>query len=300
MNHLSVIARQLSGLTVALPTPFTEEHVIDLPALRRLVRRALKGGAQAVLPLGSTGEASALEDVERDVVLLAALEEAAGRPVIVGTGSNSTRQAIAWTRRARQLGARAALVVTPYYNRPTQNGLVAHYQAIAEAVPGFPLLAYNVPSRTGVNLEPATLRALWRIPELIGVKESSGDLAQIEQIARDLPMGKLLLAGDDALAAPSIALGARGLVSVLGNAYPEWVAELVRTALAGRTEEAARLQEQLAPLIEALFHESNPIPLKALLKHLGVCGNHLRVPLMAASLETRKVLAAAMQRALVA
>jgi 4-hydroxy-tetrahydrodipicolinate synthase len=191
-------------------------------------------------------------------------------------------------------------VVTPYYTRPTQCGLVAHYRAIAEAVPGFPLIAYNVPSRTGVNLEPVTLRTLWRIPEVVGVKESSGDLEQIGRIAESLPKGKLLLAGDDGLAAASIALGARGLVSVVGNAYPEATAELVRAALEGRHEEAARLQDQLEPLIAALFHESNPVPLKALLKHLGLCGDQVRLPLLPASPGTRTVLAAAVHRARVA
>lgn len=300
MSSPSLIVNKLSGLLVALPTPFTAEQVIDLPAFRRLVRRAVNGGASALVPLGSTGEASSLEEVERDVILQAALEEAGGRPVVAGTGSNSTRQAITWTRRARQLGAHAGLVVTPYYTRPTQCGLVAHYKAIAEAVPGFPLIAYNVPSRTGVNLEPVTLRSLWKIPEVIGVKESRGDLAQIQRIAESLPKGKLLLAGDDALAAPSIAMGARGLVSVLGNAYPESAAELVRTALEGRREEAAQLQEQLKPLIDALFHETNPIPLKALLNRLGLCSDQLRLPLLPASPGTRTVLSAAVHRAQVA
>jgi 4-hydroxy-tetrahydrodipicolinate synthase len=300
MNPLSRIVSELSGLLVALPTPFTADQVIDLSAFRRLARRALAGGASGLVPLGSTGEASALEEVERDVLLQAALEEADGRPVVAGTGSNSTRQTIVWTRRARQLGARAALVVTPYYTRPTQCGLVAHYQAIAEAVPGFPLIAYNVPSRTGVNLEPVTLRSLWRIPELVGVKESSGDLNQLERIAETLPKGKLLLAGDDGLAAPSIARGARGLVSVLGNAFPEAAAELVRTALEGRHDEAARLQEQLKPIIDALFFESNPIPLKALLNRLGLCSDQVRLPLLPASPGTRTVLSAAIHRARVA
>jgi 4-hydroxy-tetrahydrodipicolinate synthase len=300
MNLQAFLADELSGLIVALPTPFTGDHVVDFPAFRRLARRALAGGASGLVALGSTGEASSLDDVERDVILQTALEEAEGRPVLAGTGSCSTRQTIAWTRRAQQLGARAALVVTPFYNLPTQGGLVAHYQAIAQAVPGFPLIIHNIPARTGVNLEAVTLRSLWRVPEVAGVIESSGNLAQIERMVQSLPKGKLLLAGDDELAATSIALGARGLVGSLGSAFPECAADLVRTAMAGRREEADRLQEQLRPLTQALLFETDPIPLKALLKRLGLCGDQVRLPLLAASPGTRAVLSAALRRSQVA
>jgi len=159
-----------SGLLVALPTPFTGDHTLDLPGFRRVAQRAVRGGAAGLVPLGATGEAAALEEVERDVLIQAALQEAGGLPVVPGTGSNSTRQTIAWTRRAQQLGATAALVVTPYFNQPGQGGLVAHYRAVAEAVPGFPLIFQNSPSRTGVNLEPATLASLWRVPEVAGTR----------------------------------------------------------------------------------------------------------------------------------
>jgi 4-hydroxy-tetrahydrodipicolinate synthase len=300
MNPLHSAAEGLLGLTVALPTPFTEDLTVDFRGLSRLARRALAGGASGLAVLGPTGEASALEDVERDVILQTVLEAAGGRPVMAGTGSCSTRQTIAWTWKARQLGARSALVVTPYYSQPTQGGLVAHYRALAEAVPGFPIIVHNAPARTGVNLEPATLRSLWRIPEVVGIKESSGNLAQIGRIALALPKGKLLLAGDDGLAAASIGLGAQGLVSALGSAFPEWAANLVVTALAGRPEEAACLQEQLRPLTEALRFETDPIPLKALLKRLGLCGDQVRLPLVPAAPGTRAVLSAALQRSRVA
>lgn len=289
-----------SGLLVALPTPFTGDHTLDLPGFRRVAQRAVRGGAAGLVPLGATGEAAALEEVERDVLIQAALQEAGGLPVVPGTGSNSTRQTIAWTRRAQQLGARGALVVTPYFNQPTQGGLVAHYRAVAEAVPGFPIVVQNVPSRTGVNLEPATLCSLWRIPEVAGVLEGSRNLAQIQQIARTLPSRKLLLAADDDLAAESIALGAGGLVSVLGNAYPELAVDLVRVALAGRKAEALSLQALLGPLTDALAFETNPIPLKALLKRLGLCGDHVRLPLLPAAPGTRSILSAAMHRTRVA
>jgi len=300
MYDFHSLIHELSGLLVELPTPFTGDQVLDLPAYRRLARRALAGGAAGLVPLGCTGEAAALDEVERDVLLQVAVEEAEGRPVVAGSGSCDTRQTIAWTRKAQQLGASAAMVVTPYYNQPTQAGLEAHYRAIAEAVPGLPLVIHNHPSRTGVNLEPATLRNLWRIPEVIGIKESSGNLVQIAQIASTLPPGKLLLAGDDGLAAESIALGAQGLVSVLGSAYPEAVVDLVRIARLGRTQEAALLQELLRPLTEALQFETNPIPIKALLKSLGVCGNQVRLPLLPASPGTRTVLSVAVRRTMVA
>ena len=300
MYDFHSLIHELSGLLVELPTPFTGDQVLDLPAYRRLARRALAGGAAGLVPLGCTGEAAALDEVERDVLLQVAVEEAEGRPVVAGSGSCDTRQTIAWTRKAQQLGASAAMVVTPYYNQPTQAGLEAHYRAIAEAVPGLPLVIHNHPSRTGVNLEPATLRNLWRIPEVIGIKESSGNLVQIAQIASTLPPGKLLLAGDDGLAAESIALGAQGLVSVLGSAYPEAVVDLVRIARLGRTQEAALLQELLRPLTEALQFETNPIPSKALLKSLGVCGNQVRLPLLPASPGTRTVLSVAVRRTMVA
>ena len=295
-NPAPALAGALSGLLVDLPTPFTGDLVPDLQAYGRLARRVLAAGAAGLVVLGATGEASALEEVERDVLLQAALAAAEGRPVVAATGSCSTRQTIAWTRRARQAGARAAMVVTPYYNQPTQAGLEAHYRAVAEAVPDFPMIIHNVPARTGVNLDPATLRNLWRVPEVAGIRESSGDLAQIGHIARTLPAGKLLLAGDDGLAAASIRLGAGGLVSVLGSAFPAPLLDLVRLALAGRAEEAAFLQEQLRPLTEALTCESNPIPIKALLKHLGLCGSQVRLPLLPASAGTRAVLSVAVRR----
>lgn len=294
------LAEALSGLLVTLPTPFTGDQTLDLGGFRRLARRALDGGASALVVLGPTGEVSALEEVERDVLLQAALQEADGRPVLAGTGSHATRQTISWTRKAQQAGATAALVLTPFFNRPSQGGLVAHFQAIAASVPGFPLIVHNAPHQTGVNLEPATLRSLWRIPEVAGLLEGSRNLAQIDQIARALPRGKHLLAGDDGLAVASIVLGARGLVSVLGNAFPGSALDLVRLALAERREEAALLQDLLRPLTEALTFESDPIPLKALLHRLGLCGDVVRLPLLPAAPGTRMILAAALHRTRVA
>jgi 4-hydroxy-tetrahydrodipicolinate synthase len=270
---------KLRGLAVALATPFTNAGEVDLAKYRRLVAHVLEGGVDVLVVLGSTGEAATLVERERDLLIETTLEEAHGRTVVAGTGHNATAQACAWTRRAAELGAHGALVVTPYYNKPMPRGLVAHFRAVADAAPGLPLIAYNVPGRTGQNVTPAVLAELWENEQVVAVKESSGNLAQIGEIARTLPIGKTLLAGDDNLALASIAVGAEGLVSVMANVLPGPTKQLVEAARAGRREDAARLNAELLPVIDALFCESNPIPLKAALSILGIAGDALRLPL---------------------
>ena len=281
----------LSGLYVALATPFTHDFQVDLPAFRRVVRHVVAGGADGLVVLGSTGEAATLMEADRDALIQACLEEAGALPVIAGTGHNATHQAMAWTRRAQELGAHGALVVTPYYNKPTAGGLVAHYQAVAGAAPGLPLIVYNVPGRTGLNVTPATLSRLWENPAVVAVKESSANLGQIAEIARTLPVGKTLLSGDDNLALASIAVGASGLVSVCGNLVPRQTKRLVTLALEGRRQEAIAQLQAMLPLMDALFLESNPIPLKAALALKGICGDTLRLPLESACAATRARLA---------
>jgi 4-hydroxy-tetrahydrodipicolinate synthase len=281
----------LTGMFVALATPFTPDFAVDLPAFRRVVRHVVDGGADGVVVLGSTGEAATILEPERDALIVACLEEAGGRTVIVGTGSNATHQAAAWTRRAQELGAQAALVVTPYYNKPTADGLVAHFQAVTDAAPGLPVIIYNVPGRTGQNLVPAVLTRLWENPQLVGLKESSGNLAQIAEEVRTLPEGRFILSGDDNLALAAIAVGASGLISVIGNVLPRATKQLVDLALAGKRREAVALHQDLLPLMDALFLESNPIPTKAALALKGICGDALRLPLVAASAATRARLA---------
>jgi 4-hydroxy-tetrahydrodipicolinate synthase len=284
----------LSGLAVALATPFTPSGEVDLPAFRKLVRHVVAGGVDTLVPLGSTGEAVTILDAERDAIITACLEESSGRPVVVGTGHNATRLAVAMTKRAQALGAAGALVVTPYYNKPTPDGLVAHYAAIAEAAPGLPLIAYNVPGRTGLNVTPEVLARLWANPQVVAVKESSGNLAQIAEIARALPSGKTLLSGDDNLALAAMAVGAVGLISVLGNVLPRETAAMISAARQGHGAEALRLHQQLLPLMDALFVESNPIPLKAALKLLGLGEDTVRLPLVPASAATRTRVAEAL------
>jgi 4-hydroxy-tetrahydrodipicolinate synthase len=276
-----------TGLSVALATPFTPSFDVDFPAFRRLVRHVVAGGADNLVVLGSTGEAATLLEPERDALITACLEEAGQAKVVAGTGSNATRQAAALTRRAQELGAHGALVVTPYYNKPTPGGLVAHFQAVTDAAPGLPVIIYNVPGRTGLNVTPATLAMLWQNAALVAVKESSGNLAQISEIARTLPQGKALLSGDDNMALPSIAVGASGLVSVIGNVLPRETRQLVDHALAGRRAEAIALNHALLPVMDALFMESNPIPTKAALALKGICGDTLRLPLVPATAATR-------------
>jgi 4-hydroxy-tetrahydrodipicolinate synthase len=278
-------AERLTGLGVALATPFLpgpgpeDAGGVDLVAFRKLVRSMVTGGVDFLVVLGSTGEAATVTDVERDALVKAAREECGGLPVIVGTGSNSTAQAVALAARAAASGADGLLVVTPYYNKPQIAGLEAHYRAVAAAAPGLPIIVYNVPGRTGLNLLPKDLSRLWANPQIVAVKESSGNLAQIGEIARTLPAGKILLSGDDGLALPAIAVGARGLISVVGNVLPAETKALIVAALAGRRDEACALHYKLLPVIDGLFLESNPTPLKAALEMAGICSNALRLPL---------------------
>jgi 4-hydroxy-tetrahydrodipicolinate synthase len=270
-----------SGLGVALATPFTPAGELDLVAFRKLVRH-VAAHADVLVVLGTTGEAPTVHGEERDALISAALEEADGKLVVAGTGHNDTARSVALTRRAQQLGVHGALVVTPYYNKPTPRGLVAHFQAIADAAPGLPLIAYNVPGRTALNVLPAGLALLWENPQVVAVKESSGNLAQIAEIARTLPPGKQLISGDDGFALASIAVGAVGLTSVLGNLLPKEAKALVDAARQGRMDEARALHYQLLPLMDALFLESSPIPLKSGLRLLGLAGDTLRLPLCSA------------------
>ena len=289
-----------SGLSVALATPFLDDFSLDLDGFRRLTRHVVDGGTDTLIVLGTTGESPTLSDSERDALIKACLEEAQGRTVVVGTGSNDTLRAAAHTRRAQVLGAHGVLVVTPYYNKPTPKGLVAHFAAVASAAPGLPIIVYNVPGRTGLNITPAVLAQLWENPQVVAIKESTANLGQMSEIARTLPAGKTLLSGDDNMALPAIAVGASGLVSVLGNLLPAETKALVTAARRGDLLEAQRLHYQLRPLMDALFLESNPIPLKAGLKLLGIAGDTLRLPMVSAEPATVARMAETLRQAGVA
>jgi 4-hydroxy-tetrahydrodipicolinate synthase len=289
-----VMTQDFSGLSVALATPFTDQGDVDMAAFRRLTAHVVDGGVDVLVVLGSTGEGATVLDSERDGLIEACLEEAKGLPVVVGTGHNATRQTALLTKRAQQLGAHGALVVTPYYNKPTPNGLVAHYAAVAEAAPGMPIILYNVPGRTGLNLTPSTLSRLWENPQVVALKESTSNLRQMEEIYRALPLGKQLLCGDDDMTLPAIAAGACGLVSVMGNLIPRETKAFVDAALGADYAQARAWQSRLLPVIEALFTESNPIPLKAGLQQMGLAGDMVRLPLVPAEAGTRAKLASAL------
>lgn len=286
-----------SGLSVALATPFRPDGALDLDGYRRLVTHVVEGGADVLVALGSTGEAATLGEAERSAVIEACLDAAQGRPVVVGTGHNATPRAVAMTRQAQESGAQGALVVSPYYNKPTVDGLVRHYEEVAAGAPGFPLIVYNVPGRTGSNITPGALARIWDNQQVVAVKESSGNLAQIAEIARTLPEGKSLLSGDDNMVLGSIAVGAQGLVSVLGNLMPGEMKRLVDAARAGEMERARALFHRLLPVMDALFVESNPIPLKAGLNLLGLAGDSVRLPLVACTEISRKRLQEALAAA---
>lgn len=282
------------GLGVALATPFTPDGQIDTPGLVRLVQHVVRGGGDFVVALGSTGEAALLTESERDHVINTVRACCCPARLLVGTGATATAQTIAWTRRARELGADGALVVVPPYVKATQSGIVAHFAAIARALPSFPLVAYNVPARTGTNLLPATVRELWSLPAVMALKESSGDLQQIARLCTELPTDKILLAGDDPLLLPTIAVGGQGIISVAGNVVPGAMAALLAAARTGDLAKARALQAALLPLLDALAAEPNPVPIKAALAIAGIADATVRLPLLPASAATTERLRTAL------
>jgi len=267
-----------SGSIVALVTPF-KDGSLDEEGLGRNIRFQMENGTSALVPCGTTGESPTLDIQEWVRVVSIAVEEAGGRvPVIAGTGTNSTKQSVERTRMAGELGAAAALVVTPYYNKPTQEGLYRHYRQVAEDG-GLPVVLYNVPGRTGVNLEPDTVYRLSRIGGVVAVKEASGNLTQASEIVRRCGDGFTLLSGDDALTLPLLSVGASGVISVAANIVPADVADMVSHFTSGRLDEARKLHHRLAPIFKALFLETNPIPVKAAMSALGMPAGKPRLPL---------------------
>lgn len=268
----------LRGSMVAIVTPFKDDAV-DEATFKRLIDMHVKSGTSAIVPCGTTGESATLSYTEHDRVIEIAVQAARGRiPVIAGTGSNNTREAIRITKHAAEAGADAALLISPYYNKPTQRGLFLHFKAISEAV-DLPLVIYNIASRTAVNIEPETFAQLATLRNIVAVKESSGNLEQMSRIMQ-LTKGKLaLLSGDDALTLPVLSIGGAGVISVVANLVPEDVAKMVHAYLAGRHGEALQWHQRLLPLTKALFLETNPIPVKTAMGLLGMIEPGLRLPL---------------------
>jgi len=265
-----------TGSIVALVTPFRNGG-IDEKALGDLVEFHVANGTSAVLPCGTTGESATMDHEEHVRVIRLVVEAAAGRiKVIAGTGSNSTREAVHLTSQAARLGADAALLVSPYYNKPSQEGLFLHYKTVAESC-DIPQILYNVPSRTGKNIEPETVARLAGLKNIVAIKEASGSLDQTSQIASLCDI--TILSGDDSLTLPLMSVGAVGVISVAANVVPAKVAALCRAWLDGRPEEARRVHYELFPLFKALFVESNPIPVKAAVAAMGLIAEEYRLPL---------------------
>jgi 4-hydroxy-tetrahydrodipicolinate synthase len=286
---------RLQGCGTALVTPFTDTGEVDLPALRALVDWQIEEGIDFLVPCGSTGEAQTLSEVERERVVAAVVETAAGRvPVMAGATSNATALAVEETRRMCRLGVDYILTATPYYNKPTQGGLLRHFTAIADAS-AKPICLYNVPGRAAVNLQSATTLELAEHPNVMGIKEASGDLAQVMQILRGRPERLAVLSGDDWLTLAIVAAGGDGLISVASNEMPGSMRALVQLLLAGDLEQARACHYRLLPLMDANFLETNPAPVKAALALTGRIRNVLRLPLVPVSEKTRTALAATLK-----
>jgi 4-hydroxy-tetrahydrodipicolinate synthase len=280
-----------SGTGVALVTPFAHDGSLDLAALRRVVEHVISGGVDYLVPMGTTGETATLSDVESAQVIETVIEANAGRkPILLGCGGNDTARVTARLRHYEQYPVQGYLSVSPYYNRPTQEGIYRHYCALAEAT-SRPIVLYNVPPRTGSNVLPETvLRIAHSCPSIVAVKEASGSIDQGAAIVRAAPAGFAVLSGDDALAVPGIAVGYQGLISVAANVVPARVSNMIRDALAGDFAAARAEHLSLIPLIQALFAEGNPAGAKAALKQLGITEGTVRLPLVEASESLRETL----------
>jgi 4-hydroxy-tetrahydrodipicolinate synthase len=288
----------MRGCATALVTPFLKDGSVDDACFKKLVERQIKGGVKILVPCGTTGENVTMDEAERLHVIKMAVEVAKKHKahVIAGTGSNNTAATIDFTRRAREAGADAALVVGPYYNKPTQEGFFAHFAEIAKSVKGFPIMLYNVPSRTSSNISAATtLKLAAKYENIVSTKEASGNFSQVMEILRDRPKNFSVFSGDDASTLPLIALGADGLVSVCANEIPKETSKMVEHALNGSFHFARKINYKILSLMEANFIESSPAPCKFVMKEMGLCEENLRLPLVPVTPETRAKLKAVMK-----
>jgi len=282
------------GAIVAIVTPFKNGKV-DEEALRKLIEEQIAAGTDGIAPCGTTGESTTLSHEEHDRVIEITIDAVKKRvPVIAGTGSNSTAEAIRLTRHAWEAGADGALMVCPYYNRPTQEGLYRHYRTIAQEVP-IPIIIYNIPGRTGTNLLPETLARLAKMQNIVGVKEASGSIKQMSDSIQLCGEKFAVLSGDDIFTLPLMAIGGKGVISVISNVAPADMASLVDAVAAGDMAKARALHFRMSPLIDALFIETNPIPVKAALAMMGKINDDLRLPLCPMSDKNRETLKKVMQ-----
>lgn len=281
------MALDIRGCGTALVTPFRQNGSVDDEALRRLVRFQTSEGIDFLVPCGTTGETPALEHGEYMGVIRLVLEEAKGKvPVIAGVGGNSTRKVIEHARDVEALGVQGILSVAPYYNKPTQEGLYQHFKAIADTT-GLPVILYNVPGRTASNIEPATVKRLAEIPNIIGIKEASGSITQQMDVINSVPPDFRVLSGDDAFTLPLMAVGGVGVISVVSNEIPRQMTSLTHLMLEGKYAEARQLHYQLLSLMQVNFIETNPIPVKAALAMMGLIGEVYRLPMVPMKPENR-------------
>ncbi|WP_298825048.1 4-hydroxy-tetrahydrodipicolinate synthase [uncultured Capnocytophaga sp.] len=284
--------KTLQGTGVALVTPFKEDKTIDVPALERLVHSQVENGVDYLVVLGTTAETPTLSTEEKELVKKTVKQANNGRlPMVLGVGGNNTQTIVEQVREVSPKDYIAILSVTPYYNKPSQEGLYQHYKAVAEATE-LPILLYNVPSRTGVNMDyRTTLRLAKEVPNIIGIKEASGNIVQIMHLLRGRRENFLVISGDDATALPTVLLGGDGTISVLGQAFPERYSQMIRQGLEGNYKEANTIQYQLLEAMELIFKEGNPVGIKALLSLLGVINTlEVRLPLVNATEELQKEL----------
>ena len=283
--------RPFTGVGTALITPFTQSGALDEAAISRLARRQVDAGVHVLVPCGTTGETPTLTEDERRRVIELVVAQARGRAlVLAGAGGYDTREVIHMANVAKAAGADGLLSVTPYYNKPTQEGLVQHYQAIANST-DLPIIVYNVPGRTGVNIEPATLVRLAKIPNIVGVKEASGNITQMAEICRLVPEDFLVLSGDDAITVPLMAIGGHGVISVASNEVPAEMVQMVEAFERGAMEEVRIWHRRLMPIMQVNFVEANPIPVKFALSAMGHCEPVYRLPMVPPSAAAqRKIL----------
>ncbi len=287
---------RVEGTFTAIVTPFGSDGSLDLDALTGLLEQQVEAGVEGVVPCGSTGESATLSHAEHGRVIRHVVEVIRGRVVVLaGTGSNSTREAVELTREARSAGADGALLISPYYNKPTQDGIFHHYRTVAEEA-SLPVVVYNIPSRTASRIEPETVARLSRVPEIVGIKESGGDLALSARTLALVEPDFTMVSGDDALTLPLLAIGAHGVISTTANVVPREMGEITRAFRRGETEAARKAYFRLLPLMEALFLETNPIPVKTALAILGrIPDPALRLPLTPMQKENRDRLSAALE-----
>jgi len=279
-----------TGVGTAVVTPFTKSGTLDEAAVRRLGRRQIDAGVHFLCPCGTTGENPTLNDDERKRIVEILVDEAKGAvPILAGAGGYDTREVIHLAAMMQKAGAAGLLSVTPYYNKPTQEGLYQHYKAIAEST-ALPIVVYNVPGRTGVNVEPATLARLAPIKNIVGVKEASGNVTQMCEIVRAVPDDFLVLSGDDALTLPLMAIGGRGIISVAANEIPAEMVQMVEAAERGDFATARQTHQRILPLLLGNFIEANPVPVKAAMAAMGLLEEQYRLPMCSPKPESREKL----------